>query len=78
MDSQILEIFSKVVFGGSIALLIYIVYYEFKKSQFEAEQDEIEMGELENENAIDNSSDADVTDAINKIIGGSGDPPPKK
>jgi hypothetical protein len=73
-----LEIISKVVFGGSLILIIYLVYYEWKKSQIEAEEDEIEMGELENENTINSQSDSSTIDSINKIIGGSSDTPPKK
>lgn len=73
-----LNYFSMCVFGGSLFLIIYIVYYEWKKSQIEAEEDEIEMGELEDENTIKLQSDSDAVDSINKIIGGSGDSPPKK
>jgi len=78
MNAQLLEIISKIVFGSSLVLIIYIIYFEWKKSQIEAEEDEIEMGELENENTVKLQSDSDVADSINKIIGGPGDPPPKK
>ena len=79
MSDQAALLLSKCVFGGAIAVIIYIVYYEWKKSQIEAEQDEIEMGKLENENTINNQSDNDVLNAINEDgQGGSGNSSSKK
>jgi hypothetical protein len=63
---QGLNYFSFVIFGGSIVLIIYIVYYEWKKSQILAEQDEIALGEKENEDAVNNLNDSAIVDAINK------------
>ena len=61
-----LEIFSKVIFGSSVILILYIIFYEWKSSQIADEKAEIQLKELENENIINNSSDAAIVDDINK------------
>ena len=66
------------MFSGSIILIIYIVYYEWKQARIDSEQDEIEMGEMKNEGIIDALSDAELVDNINKELGGSGNNTPKK
>lgn len=76
--SQYLNYFSICVFGGSIILILYLVYYEWKQARIDAEQDEIEMGEMKNEGIIDSLSDAELTDSINKDVGGPSGNPPKK
>lgn len=63
-DAQI-ELVAKMVFYGSIALFIFTAYREWKKSQIEAEEDEIEMGELENENKVNSLTPDELIALIN-------------
>jgi len=71
---------SKAIFGGSIVLVIYIVYKEWIKNRITAEQDEIEMGELKNEGIIDALSDAELVKHVNEDVGPKppSSPTPKK
>jgi hypothetical protein len=61
-----LNYFSACVFGGSVLLIIYLVYYEWKQARIESEEDEIEMGELKNEGIIESLSDAELVDMANQ------------
>lgn len=76
--TQILNWSSACIFGGSVVLVLYLFYYEWKQARIDAEQDEIEMGEMKDEGIIDALSDAELLDDLNKKLGGTGDNPPKK
>ena len=81
MSDQALFYLSKAVFGGSIILIIYLVYREWKISKIEAEQAEIKLGEKQDEDVVDSATDAAIIDLINKDIGSvnpSSNTPPKK
>lgn len=81
MSDTLLAILAEGIFGGSILLVIYLVYYEWKTAKIAAEKAEIELGEKENEDAINSLDDTAVLDLINKDIGSnnpSSNTPPKK
>lgn len=65
MNDAILEIAAKGVFGGSLLLIVYIVYREWKLNKIAAEQAEIKLGEKENEDLVANLSDPDLVNTIN-------------
>lgn len=66
-DTQIL-IISKIIFYGSIVVIIYLVYWEWKKAKIKAEVDEIEMGEIKNENTVNSLTPDELVDLINSGI----------
>lgn len=78
MSSQVLEFLSKTVFGGSIILVLYLVYHEYMTSRISAENAKIALEEKENEDLVDGQSDSAVIDAINQIGGSGSGTPPKK
>ena len=65
MTEAIWGILAKGVFGGSILLIITIVYREYKLSKIKAEQEEIELGEKDNEDLVANLDDQQLVDTIN-------------
>lgn len=71
MSSQMIEILSKVIFGGSILVILYVVYYEWKTSQIIAEKNEIALGEKENEDAVNSLDDTALVDVVNKEFSSS-------
>jgi hypothetical protein len=77
MNELAIEIFSKAVFGGSIFLIIYIIYREWKLSKIKAEQLEIELGEKKNEDIVANLSDPDLMATINSEFAKLPTPPSK-
>jgi hypothetical protein len=77
MSDALLAIFSKAVFGGSILLILYIVYREWKLNKIKAEQDEIALGEKENEDIVANLSDPDLVATINSEFSKLPTPPSK-
>lgn len=61
-----LNILAKSVFGGSLVLIVYVLYREFSLNRIKAENDEIALGEKNNEDLVNSFSDNDLVDAINK------------
>ena len=57
---------SKGAFIGSICLILYIIYFEWKSAKVNAEKNEIKLGEIENEDLVNSESDIDLIDSINK------------
>jgi len=81
MSSSILELISKIVFGSSLLLIIYIVYYEWKTSRINAEKARIALGEKENEDYVKSLDPNQLIDLVNDDTSpGSpeGRPPTKK
>ena len=70
MSDQIALILSKLVFGGSILLIMGVVYREWKLARISAEENKIKLAEKENEDLVNDQSDPAVVDSINKIISG--------
>jgi hypothetical protein len=68
MSDLAIEIFSKLVFGGSICLILYIVYREWKYAKIKAEQAEMELGEKENEDLVSAMSDQQLIDTVNSEV----------
>jgi hypothetical protein len=60
MSDQLWALLSKVVFGGSIFLVLYIVYREYTLNRIKAENAEIALGEKENEDLVSAESDTDL------------------
>ena len=60
-----LEIISKIVFGGSLVLIAYLIYYEWKTSQIAAEKARIALGEKENEDRVKNLDPNELVDLVN-------------
>jgi hypothetical protein len=80
MNAQVIEIVSKLVFGGSLLLIIYIVYFEWKTSQISAEKARIALGEKENEDKVNSLDPNQLVDLVNSDEPSSTEdcPPPKK
>lgn len=77
MSDAVLAIFSKGVFGGSILLIMYIVYREWKLSKIAAEEAKIELGEKANESVVDSLNDKQLVDTINEELSKLPIPPSK-
>lgn len=60
-----LEIVSKLVFGSSIILIIYVIYYEWKTAKIAAEKARIRLGEIENETKVNNLTPDQLIDLVN-------------
>ena len=60
---------AKALFGGSILLIIYIVYSEVVTSRIKKEQADIKLGEEENANTVKNLSDNQLVDKLNEEFG---------
>ena len=76
-----IAILAKVFFGGSVFVVLYVIYYQWKSARIDAEKYKIEMGEEENENLVDDMSDTAVVDSLNSELGSNNPPsnnPPKK
>ena len=81
MSDQVLLILSKAVFGGSILLIVYLVYREWKLTKIDAEKAEIALGEKENEDRVKNLDPNQLVDLVNDDTSSSGtenSPPTKK
>lgn len=66
MTDAWVEPFSWFVFGASICLILYIIYFEYKTAKINAENARIKLGEKENEDLIGNLTDAQLVDMANK------------
>jgi flagellar biosynthesis/type III secretory pathway M-ring protein FliF/YscJ len=66
VNQAILGILAKGVFGGSIFLILYIVYREFMENRIKTEQAEIKLGEKTNADIVQNESDSDLVDRLNE------------
>lgn len=77
MSDVVLEIFAKGVFGGSLLLIVYIVYREWKLNKIAAEQAEIKLGEKENEDLVSTLDDKQLVDTINSEFSKLPTPPSK-
>jgi hypothetical protein len=65
MSAQAIEVCSKFLFGSSILLIIYIVYFEVKSARIRAEKAEIELGENDNENTVKSLTPDQLLDLVN-------------
>ena len=65
MSAGVLEFFSKLVFGSSLVLIVYIVYYEIKINRINAEKAIIKLQEMENENKVNSLTPDELVSVIN-------------
>ena len=63
-DAALLAL-SKGCFGFAICVIIYIVYYEWKKSKIAAEEAERKLGEEENENRVNSLTPDELIALVN-------------
>ena len=66
MTSDLLVLLSKFVFAGSVLLVLYIVYFEWKTAKIRAEEAEIKLGEKQNEDLVDSLDDTQLINTINE------------
>jgi len=80
MSSEALSIIAKTVFGGSLILIFYVIYRMIKETAIKAEEEEIKIGEMENENYVNSLSPDELVELINsgKEPNPSISTPPKK
>jgi hypothetical protein len=82
MSDSILLLLSKGIFGGSVLLVLYLVYREIKMSKIKAEEAEISLGEKENEDLVNGLTPDELIAKVNADLGDTTDPqpgtPPKK
>ena len=80
MNMEIWQIIAKGAFSGSILLILYLIYYEWKSAKNRAEELKIQLGEKGNEDKVEALSDDDLVDLVNKQLGPKdpSDSPPKK
>lgn len=68
MSDTLLLILSKLVFGGSVILVIFLAYREYIITKLKAQRDELELGERINEDKVNNMSDSELVDSVNKEL----------
>jgi hypothetical protein len=80
MSTDELALLSKIIFGGSICLILYIIYFEWRTAQINAEKAQIALGEKENEDRVNSLTPDELLDLVNGIEPGStkGSSDPKK
>lgn len=72
MSDTALLIIAKLGFYGAVAILIYLVYYEFTSWRIRAEKAELKLKEEENENRVNSLTPDELIDLINEDDGSSG------
>lgn len=70
MNPEVILIFSKLIFGGSIVLVVYLAYREYMINKFNAEKAKIQLEEKENEDIIKDLSESDLVDRVNEELSG--------
>lgn len=68
MSALLALLLSKIFLGGAVLSALYMAYRVFKESKIEAEVDEIEMGEMKNEDHVKSLSDSDVVNEVNNEL----------
>ncbi len=68
MSAEAGVLISKLAFGGSILLVIYIFYFEWRTAKANAEKAKIQLGEKENEDTVSALSESALIDLVNSDI----------